>query len=400
MNQTVPTTSAMTKSPKPHRRSASNAKQNHRFAGIDLIKILACFLVITVHFFLHSGFYQYSLSAEFGYPQTAVRWIAYCCVPLFMITTGYVMRNKTFSAKYYLGILRVLILYIAISIGTIIFKIHYHNLTFTPWTALKAICHFNGVDYAWYCEYYFTIFLLIPFINAAYEAMGTRKKRLAMLLTVLFVTSVSQTVHIGSELSDQIRLFPGSRLGIYLVAYYPILYYVIGLFIRDYPPRHHRGLWKLSFLLVFCAAIAFMTVTTVKQTLQTEMKWFVSWHFDHYGALPVVIASTALFLLLFDIRSRSKTGSLILQVFSKGTFCAFLFSYIFDSIAYRKLNRTIAAVPERFRYAPLVILFVFSCSIVSGVLIQGLYDLIVFLVTAPHRKRKKAGKSDHFRTKE
>ena len=359
-----------------------------RFSGIDIIKILACFLVISVHFFLHSGFYMVPLNDSFGRPQIVFRWIAFLCVPLFMITTGYLMRNKTLSLKYYAGLLHILIFYLIIGIGTLYFKIHYHHLEYTLWTGIRSLLHFQAVDYAWYVEYYITLFLLIPFINAAYNSMQTKQRRLLMLLTVAMLTSVSQSVFIGEQLDKQIRLFPGCYLQGICVSYYPFLYYLIGMFIRDYPPRRHKLRSKLICLAVFCGSIAFLYVRTWQQTQKSDLKHFVSWHFDNYGAWPVVLAGTSLFLLLFDIRCRSKMTRFILKTLSNATFCAFLLSYIYDSLAYRRLIKIAPYIPNRFHYAPLVILYVFTCSILSGVVLQGIYHAAEAGIRKLHRSSK------------
>ena len=79
-----------------------------RFAGIDIVKITALILVVSVHAFLHTGFYSTPVSFQFGALQIYFRWIAFCCVPLFMTVTGYLMSRKTLTARYYKGILRVL----------------------------------------------------------------------------------------------------------------------------------------------------------------------------------------------------------------------------------------------------------------------------------------------------
>ena len=55
-----------------------------RFVGIDIVKIVACFLVVSVHFFLYSGFYSTPITADFGQKEIYIRWICYCCVPLYL----------------------------------------------------------------------------------------------------------------------------------------------------------------------------------------------------------------------------------------------------------------------------------------------------------------------------
>ena len=215
----------------PAVQPAAPVKQ--RFVGIDIIKILACFLVVCIHFFLYSGFYSTPITEEFGQTAIYFRWIAYCCVPLFMITTGFLMKNKTLSKDYYLGALRVLILYLIISVICVLFNRSFLHTTYTAWTFIRGLFMYTDAQYAWYVEYYFTIFLLIPFINMAYNGMQTKKNKLIMLVTVTALTVFSQSLFIGFDRDTQIRLLPG-----YFNRCYPIAFYLFGAFIRDYPRRH------------------------------------------------------------------------------------------------------------------------------------------------------------------
>ena len=101
---------------KEEREAALSPPPKPRFAGIDIVKILACFFVTAVHFFRNSGFYNMPITKDCGTFAIYIRWLTFTCVPLFMITTGFLMKNKKLSGRYYLGIIRVLVLYIVISL--------------------------------------------------------------------------------------------------------------------------------------------------------------------------------------------------------------------------------------------------------------------------------------------
>lgn len=341
-----------------------------RFAGIDIIKILACFLVVAVHFFRSGGFYTMPITEHIGTVAIYGRWIAFTCVPLFMITTGFLMKNKKLSGKYYLGILRVLCIYIVISLICVIFNKYFYHLEFTGWKIVRGLFMYSDAQYAWYVEYYFTIFLLIPFLNAGYQAMETRGKKTALLATVILLTMISQTFYIGTVRADQIRIFPG-----YFARCYPIGYYFIGAYIREFPPKRDLK-HKMVFIIVWLIALFYVANVTLYQSLKnTENNGiWCSWHNDDYAAWPTVVMSTMMFLLLFDIQVKNPRTAKWLSTLSNATFGAYLISYIFDCIAYKKLNESVTEVPKRFFYAPLVVSFVFICSMLSGLLLQWLYD--------------------------
>lgn len=353
------------------RNTAAVSGTKPRFAGIDIVKITACFLVVSIHFFLNSGFYTMPITPRVGTVAIYGRWIAYNSVPLFMITTGFLMKNKKLSGKYYLGAVRVLCIYIVISLICVIFNKCFFHLEYTGWQIIRGLFMYSDAKYAWYVEYYFTIFLLIPFLNAGYQAMETRGKKTALLVTVILLTMISQTFYIGTDRVNQIRIFPG-----YFNHCYPIGYYFIGAYIREFPPKRDL-IHKIVFVIIALIALFYVSNITLYQSLKNTEKntaW-LSWHNDDYGAWPTVVMSTMIFLLLYDIQIKNPRTVRILSTLSNATFAAYLISYIYDAIAYKILIEKVTEVPRRFWYAPIVVLFVFTCSMLSGLLLQWLYDL-------------------------
>lgn len=370
----------------PKNRTRSKSKNPVRFVGIDIIKILACFFVVAVHFFLNSGFYQAPITMEFGIKLIPVRWIAFCCVPLFMITTGYLMKNKTLSKKYYLGILRVLIIYIVISFICMGFNHSYFNTQYSIWTVLRGLLMYNGDRYGWYVEYYISIFLIIPFLNAGYHALETKRRKRLLVITVCLLTIVSPTFYLGFNPAVQIRAFPG-----YFVRCYPIAYYFIGAYIRDFPLKKD---WKhkLACLGIYVLALIWIWGVTYYQCRQNEDNNFIwnTWHYEDYSALPIAIMSTMVFLLLCDIQCRWKLLSRLFQILSNATFAAYLISYVFDSVYYTVLTTTIPDVQSRFPHAPRTVIEIFVLSMFSGVIIQFLYQIGEKSVRRMLQRHKKA----------
>lgn len=74
-----------------------------RNINIDLIKCVAVFSVISVHYFSNIGLYKDLIIGNRMYIGVMFRTLFMICVPLFIIVTGYLMKNKTLSKKYYFG---------------------------------------------------------------------------------------------------------------------------------------------------------------------------------------------------------------------------------------------------------------------------------------------------------
>lgn len=369
--------------------AAAAAPVKPYFAGIDIVKILAVFLVVSVHFFLYNGFYYEPLNTTSAYGPIAFRWLAYICVPLFMISTGYLMKNKTFSGKYYLGLIKIIVIYIFISILCIKFKEHHFHEEFDAWKTLRGyIDTYTNAQYGWYINYYIAIFLMIPFLNLAFNGCKTKGQKFALVATFTLLTIVARSFFLGFDRDDQIRALPD-----YLNGAWPIAYYYAGAFIRDCPPKRcFRN--KAIIFGVLCLATWFITYSTYIQTQKDAINdyHFVSWHFNDYGTYPVFAMAVCVFLLLFDITTTNKGVKFVLRQLSGITLSLYMISYIFDNMFYGgwQMNETSVrhqgfcekylTVGERLAHWYEIIPKVFFCSLICAIIIHKLYDGAAYLV--------------------
>lgn len=72
--------------------------------NLDLIRSVAVIFVLSVHFFLNSGFYGIICEGEKMFVMCVLRTSFITCVPLFLMLTGYLMCKKELSLKYFKGI--------------------------------------------------------------------------------------------------------------------------------------------------------------------------------------------------------------------------------------------------------------------------------------------------------
>ena len=137
-----------------------------RVIGLDLIRSLAIFFVIAGHFFsLNTEFKTTEFSGISMFIQLIFFIIFISGVPLFILLTGYLNRNKTVSKDYYKSCIRVLVAYLFFSIVTILFRKYYlhEDMSWIKW-GLK-ILDFSAIPYGWYIEMWIGLFLLTPFLN-------------------------------------------------------------------------------------------------------------------------------------------------------------------------------------------------------------------------------------------
>lgn len=165
--------------------------KKERNINIDLIKLVAVFSVISVHFFAYTGFYEQEITNISNYVMILFRTLFMICVPLFMITTGYLMNNKKLNKKYYLGIIRVLSTYLLAAILYLSYQCFYlKEAQFTLRHIISSILNFD-IGYSWYIEMYLGMYLIIPFLNLIYNNLENRKQKIQLLITMLVTTSLS-----------------------------------------------------------------------------------------------------------------------------------------------------------------------------------------------------------------
>lgn len=354
------------------------------YAGIDIIKILAVFLVVCIHFFLYSGAYSTPLAAEKWIVPIATRWLAYICVPLFMISTGYLMKNKKLSAGYYKGLIKIIVIYIVISIICMKFNHDTYQREFTVWTALKGFLEYSNANYGWYVNYYICIFALVPFLNLAFNGLETKGQKLTLVVTVTLITVFARSFFLGFEPNEQIKVFPD-----YISGMWPLAYYFTGAFIREYPIKRKLPA-KLLTGGILLGALWFITESTYAHTCANNLNKYVffSRHFNDYSTYPVFIIAVCVFLLLCDIKTTNKPVKFILRQLSGCTFATYLISYVFDNKFYIDFNAKYSDVYDRWLHAYEIIGKVFICSLICGLVIHNIYNVCEMCIKRLAAKKK------------
>ena len=110
-----------------------------RNPAMDFIRCFAFFSVVSVHFFLNNGFYSQELIGKRMYLMTCMRHFFMVCVPLFLVLTGYLMRKKQLSKKYYLKGTKTISIYI---------------LACLVWYLFYTIVQKNNFSNAIMCKYF------------------------------------------------------------------------------------------------------------------------------------------------------------------------------------------------------------------------------------------------------
>lgn len=350
---------------------------NNRSCALDIIRICAFLSVVSVHFFLNCGYYTIPVDGMRMYIMTLIRTFFMVCVPLFLILTGYLMGRKKLEKGYYPKIAKTLFVYIAASILCILYKKYFLGHDIGLFGGFGGILNFSGASYSWYIEMYIGLFLLIPFLNGAYLSLETKKKKLILLLTFIFLTALPSVINIYRFDSLSWWTIPSSEwqytkiIPSWWQSIYPITYYFIGCYIKEYGVKINK--W-LNLLLLVLAVIAFGSFNYYRSygTL------FISGPWQDWGALPNVVMTFLVFVFLLNFKLEKAPAFIKkgLNIVSDGCLGAYLLSYIFDQHFYKTLNEKIPVVTDRIEYFIPTVLTVAVCSLVLSLVIDLLYKLI------------------------
>ena len=411
-------------------------KLDRRDSSMDLIRIVAVFLVMSVHFLYHTshtvenhvklGFYNLTVTG-YGPIEGIVKYIQTgdfdclhgpliflmvlmkvlfsACVPLFIILTGYLMSNKTLSRHYYRGIRKTLTVFVLATIVCMFFKSIYlnpqaksafENFNFSRmleaigeskqygWKDyLLSIFNFSGANYAWYVEMYIGLFLIAPFLNLAYHKLGTKRKKQVLVATMIFLAILPSLVNSFRFVSADWWLNPISETkgyqklipAFWMGSMYPLAYYFAGCYIREYGVRLKTRSLSVFFGISLFLCTAFCWYRSYGGKFQAG-SW-IYW----YGAVSYVIA-VPLFVLLSRVRANNwhPVVRTAMWKVSDVVFGMYLLSFVFDMLIYNSwINETFEDIYEKLPLYFVAVPLCFIFSLAGSYLLTSLANGILIL---------------------
>ena len=271
------------------------------------------------------------------------------CVPAFLMLSGYLCSGKKLCAHYYAGILRVLVPYFFASLLCLVFREIYYHQQMDLRYILSSIVNFYACEYAWYLMLYIGLFLMIPFLNIMYYALGTRRRKLGLIAT-FFALSI-----LPSLLNSYIQL-----CSVWWKNLYPITYYLIGAYLGEYKPRLSSG----KALLLCCALLALFGVYDVFH-LARDGSLVPGIGYDHH---QVMVVGVLLFIALHNLRISKTTGvpAFCIRKLSELSFSIYLLSWVSDGLIYPVLVRLIPEYTARYIWwGPTVALSLLMSAVMS-----------------------------------
>ncbi len=198
-------------------QSSSTSQRNY---GIDLLRMLAMFMVIILHLFFQGGvIVSYGAKTASFEAAWFLEIAALCAVNCYALISGYV---GLYSKYRYTNMLTLWfrVIYYTLAI-TAIFALYFpETVGITEWR--NALFPVTTKQY-WYLTAYFCLFLFIPLLNRAVLTLNQKQLR-AILFGLLFAFTVLPTIY----MQDVFWTSKGYS------ALWLIILYFLGAYIRKY----------------------------------------------------------------------------------------------------------------------------------------------------------------------
>ncbi|CUW07591.1 putative membrane protein [Leuconostoc inhae] len=335
----------------------------NRVYQIDVLKVMAIFFVISVHFLLNTGFYDIDMQSFSASLGIVLRLVFITSVPLFIIATGFLMGTKKLSDQYIAKIFRVIILYVLVSMIDWLMQTIIFQNDISMQDALLGLLDFSTDSYSWYVEMYIGLYLLIPLLNAAwnYDLSKQYHIYIIMVSTILFFLP-SLFNGLGKILPD------------WWTNAYPIGYYYVGLYFKTYLEQ----IKKINTKRLLIWSVSIFSMISFLSLIDNYGRIF-SWTDanDYMGYQPFLVA-ILISLLILKIGQPKKTTKFhnLLILLSNMTLTIYLFSDLTDSLIYHYFNHLVPNIASRFVWAPVVVLLSFTLASLLAYVLEKIMSLI------------------------
>lgn len=350
-----------------------------RNPALDITRCFAFFCVVSIHFFKNSGLYEETVTGSKMYLMCLLRSGFMIAVPLFLLLSGYLMKDRQPTKQYYSKIWKTICIYILASICCGSYTTYASRVFWgepvSVWSLILGIFSYSTAPYGWYVGMYIGLFLLIPYLNILYNQLDKKRKQY-LILIFLFMTALPSVanIHNLTDLSWWLRPSSSSAYnnlaGDFWMDLYPITYYFIGAYLREYPLQIKRS---TNVFLIILAFVAFGSFTFYRSYPGTYITGF----WMESGSLLTTTQAVLVFNFLSQLNCEKFCAPVKKALAFLSDWClgAYLVSWIFDEHFYSHLRDEVPVVLDRMAHFLPTVLKIFICSLALSAVLTTIYSI-------------------------
>ncbi len=275
-----------------------------RKTGIDILRILAMFMIVIMHLLKQGGVLYAVDNASLSY---GVLWllevICFCSVNCYALISGFIGGGLHFRLSKLIMFWLQIFFYTMIITG-IFAVLRPETVNMQSWW--KALFPVLSNQY-WYMTCYFALFLFIPFLNHAIEKMEKRQFTLLVGIFIVFF-SLGPCILEGYPFN-----FPGGRNVFGVAEGYSVIWllvlYLIGAYIRKNKFDERMKTWKVTLVFVICILLTWGCILFLPDITMGkfgEVRYVMN--LLNYTSPTMLLMAACLCILFAKIRCNSEWG--------------------------------------------------------------------------------------------
>lgn len=355
--------------------------------GLDVVKVIAMVFVLSVHFFLYNNhYYLYTIGSDdqgTGFIiATIFRDLFFICVPLFLLVSGALSyyHPADLTKRNYVKITPILVNSFLVAGIVVIYKLAMatpgvEDASLTPYRLMQGVWSGTLPGYGWYVNMYVSLFVLMPILDIAYNALDSQKKKTCMVIAMILITFVPLSLNKFKFEKTSIGIMPSYFCAIL----WPAAYYVIGKYLREFSFKINRLL--LSVVLVFCLVYQALGVY-----INGDGKTFYKSFYADNSDFITMVTAVVFFLMIYNVNTKSIKIRSIFASLSSLTLSVLLLSWFGDQIMHYKLGKIFSPTPQNFGDYFVDFLRVVPLNLVLSILGAYIIGVLVKLISRPIMK--------------
>ena len=246
--------------------------------GVDLLRLLAMFMVLCLHVYGHGGILEQLPRLSLSYEAA---WLAeifcLCCVNCYMLISGYV-GCRSDGRRSRLAALWLRVVYYSVLLTALAQLLYPGSVTGRDWLSSILPVLFNRY---WFFTAYFAVYLLMPILNSTCRILDKKQLEACLLGLLVFFSVFPTLLHQDPFMTG----FGNSALWFAFV-------YLVGAYLRCYPALKQ---WRQSqLLLLYLGSCGAMWLSKLMIELTSSR---IGNHLLPYCSPLVLLCAVALLLL-------------------------------------------------------------------------------------------------------
>ncbi len=325
-----------------------------RIIGLDLVKGIAMFLVVMLHYSFYTMYYSDGIAG------TLVTVLCVPCVPLFFMVNGALLLPREKRDGHYAKVIRMIVVMLIWKVLAALFFVSVGSdgqvVTLKSFVTYLLGGNLGSypTGYFWFMNALIGIYLLFPLVKMAFDAEGSLALR--CLVLVLFTFTVGKDTLklvlqvVGMATGHDFASIVGSLGEFYLFGQYgyTLLYFIAGGLIKQivFDQEGHADAlrlrlarWKDRRGTLIVTAIVCYGCTFLVQRFQHISQGINLTVTDGYWLLPTFVGSIAGFLLLCPVNIKDGIAKKVVTTVGNNTYGVYML-HIFALVIFSWFQRT------------------------------------------------------------